>query len=110
MTEETPKNDNEKIRITYEEAVKFFTNIAPDEVCPVCSHSTFSIAGSFDEGEGQVVMVLMVSPLPTFRKLGGRTTVQVECEKCGYLKFHNAVKIRKWLDENSATPPEDEQE
>ncbi|MDH0342860.1 hypothetical protein [Chromobacterium haemolyticum] len=96
------ENSKNMINVTYEEAVRFFSSVTPNSKCPICEHETFNITGDFDDqGLNQSVLGLMMTSERAKNKLWGRAIIQVECEKCGYLKFHNATTIRTWLNINS---------
>lgn len=81
------------VAITQDEVIRFLSEVAPSNKCPLCAHSLWSLITTSSPGVYPQIVAGSASGnlsqhLPTYL-----TT----CSKCGYIRQHSYGPVLTWL-------------
>lgn len=88
-------SNSESPIVSYDDAVRFLTEVTPGGKCPMCGTNTWAIAIRADDH------TLCYFQHSGFDR-GGESaySLSIDCNTCGYVRVHRAQKIITWLDGN----------
>lgn len=83
--------------LSYVDSVRFFESVATAGKCPMCSTNSWSIAIRSDDHK---LCFLQLSG--TQHSTGPAYNLNLDCNKCGFVRLHRAHTIIAWLEQNPA--------
>lgn len=82
--------DEKGKEISSEELISFLSTVTDAGSCPSCKHDQFKVCASGKHGAWRFNVEVMNHEL-------SMPMYMMFCEKCGYLRSHNAVVVDEWV-------------
>ncbi|MBF8729744.1 hypothetical protein IRZ59_04740 [Pseudomonas guariconensis] len=83
--------EEEKNRATSsDELISFLNEVTVEGSCPSCKHDQFKVCASDSHGAWRFEVDVMNREL-------AMPMYMMFCEKCGYLRAHNAIVVDEWV-------------
>lgn len=99
----TKKSDESEERVTVngivvspQDGVDFLSEIGSEHVpCPICTEDDWLL--SIGPGGGAYTIVPTATGVPGKLPAHYMPVFSTECRKCGYTRFHNLIRLAKWV-------------
>lgn len=87
-----------KFSLLFTDVVRFFHEQQFEGGCPVCAATGWSISSMPESDDVNLFEV------PLHGTTQALITVAMTCNKCGWIRMHNASHINDWVQENPEQP------